>query len=140
MVNAVSVGRLPFQPLHHSEPLRTADWLALYKLQDYVPLFEANGYDNTDFLVGISQEVSLAQTTSGVGGGEVAGDEHLFCVQELVELGVQKVGHRKKILAALSNITTRDHLFTTKPVRDLLTDPNHPSPHFTPLFSTDKYL
>ena len=67
-MNAVSVDRLPFQPLHHSEPLRTADWLALYKLQDYVPLFEANGYDNTDFLVGISQEVSLAQTTSGVGG------------------------------------------------------------------------
>ena len=64
--------------------------------------------------------------------------EDLFCVQELVELGVQKVGHRKKILAALSNITTRDHLFSTKPVRDLLTE--HPSSHFTSLFSTDEYL
>lgn len=38
-----------------------------------------------------------------------------------MELGVQKVGHRKKILAALTNITARDHLFSTKPVRDLLT-------------------
>ena len=56
---------LPSQPLHHSEPLRIADWLALYKLQDYVPLFEANGYDHTDILVGISQEVRLHKPSQG---------------------------------------------------------------------------
>ena len=51
----------------------------------------------------------------------------MFYVQELVELGVQKVGHRKKILAALTNITARDHLFSTKPVRTCIL--RHPNPH-----------
>ena len=51
----------------------------------------------------------------------------MFYVQELVELGVQKVGHRKKILAALTNITSRDHLFSTKPVRTCIL--RHPNPH-----------
>lgn len=55
----------------------------------------------------------------------------LFYAQELVELGVQKVGHRKKILAALTNITARDHLFSTKPVRTCVL--RHPNPHPPPL-------
>ena len=56
---------------------------------------------------------------------------NLFYIQELVELGVQKVGHRKKILAALTNITARDHLFSTKPVRTCIL--RHPNPHPPPL-------
>lgn len=33
------------------------EWLTAYKLQEYVPIFEAQGYDNTEFLAGITQEV-----------------------------------------------------------------------------------
>lgn len=45
------------QPLQPSEPLPIGDWLALYKLPEYLSLFEASGYDSTDFVVGITQEV-----------------------------------------------------------------------------------
>lgn len=41
------------------EAIAIADWLAGYKLQDYVASFEAQGYDNTDFLAGITQEVCM---------------------------------------------------------------------------------
>ena len=47
------------QPLQLSEPLPIGDWLALYKLPEYLSLFEASGYDSTDFVVGITQEVRL---------------------------------------------------------------------------------
>lgn len=34
-----------------------------------------------------------------------------------MELGVQKVGHRKKILAALTSVVAKDRFLNTKPVR-----------------------
>ena len=43
------------------ESISIADWLMSYKLSEYVTLFENNGYDNTDFLLGISVEVSLVE-------------------------------------------------------------------------------
>lgn len=41
----------------------------------------------------------------------------LVSVQELAEVGVQKIGHRKKITAAISSVPVREHfLGGTKPV------------------------
>ena len=68
------------------------DWLASYKLVDYVPLFEGAGYDTTEFLQGLTTD-------------------------ELVEIGVVKPGHKKKILAALSSLRHKEHLLMSKPVR-----------------------
>jgi len=42
---------------------------------------------------------------------------NMGCIQELMELGVQKVGHRKKILAALTSVVAKDRFLNTKPVR-----------------------
>ena len=66
-----------------------------YKLGDYIPLFEGAGYDATDFLQGLTSD-------------------------ELVEVGVVKPGHKKKILTALSSLRHKEHLIMTKPVRALL--------------------
>lgn len=68
-----------------------SDWLTNYKLAEYIPLLENNGYENTELLVDITQE-------------------------ELLDLGVQKVGHRKKLTSALSNWPKKEHFFQTKPV------------------------
>lgn len=45
--------------LGSADPIAIGDWLTGYKLQDYIPLFEAHGYDNTDLLAGITQEVCV---------------------------------------------------------------------------------
>lgn len=74
-----------------TEPVPIGDWLASYKLADYVPLFESAGYDTTDFLQGLTSD-------------------------QLLEIGVNKPGHKKKILAALSSIRHKEHLLMTKPV------------------------
>lgn len=82
----------PLQPGHHvTEPVPIADWLAGYKLTDYVPIFVEAGYDTTDFLQGLTSD-------------------------QLVEIGVVKPGHKKKILTALSSIRHKEHLLMTKPV------------------------
>ena len=78
-----------------TEPIPIGDWLAQYKLGDYTQLFEASGYDRTDFLVSITSD-------------------------ELTEIGVQKPGHRKKIMSALSSLVHTEHLISTKPVSDEL--------------------
>ena len=62
-----------------------------YKLGDYIALFEAAGYDTTDFLKGLTSD-------------------------ELVEIGVVKPGHKKKILSALSSLHHKEHLIMSKPV------------------------
>ena len=68
-----------------------ADWLGSYKLADYVSLFEAAGFDNTDFLAGITTD-------------------------DLTDIGLQKPGHRKKIMTALTAVASKEHLIHTKPV------------------------
>ena len=68
------------------------DWLSGYKLGEYIPLFEGAGYDTTDFLQGLTTD-------------------------ELVEIGVVKPGHKKKILAALSSLRHKEHLLMSKPVK-----------------------
>ena len=79
------------QPLHVTEPIPIADWLYSYKLNDYVPLFEAAGYDATDFLQSATSD-------------------------DLMEIGVTKPGHKKKILSALSSLRHKEHLIMSKPV------------------------
>ena len=74
-----------------TEPIPIGDWLTSYKLGDYTSLFEANGYDRTDFLLSITSD-------------------------ELTEIGVQKPGHKKKILSAVSALIHTEHLISTKPV------------------------
>ena len=74
-----------------TEPIPIGDWLVSYKLSDYTALFESNGYNTTDFLYGISAE-------------------------ELGEIGVQKPGHRKKIMTALASIHHKEIIVLTKPV------------------------
>ena len=74
-----------------TDPIPIGDWLASYKLGDYTSLFEASGYDRTDFLLSITSD-------------------------ELTEIGVQKPGHKKKILSAVSSLIHTEHLISTKPV------------------------
>ena len=54
-------------------------------------VFEEAGYDTTDFLKGITTD-------------------------ELTEIGVQKPGHKKKIMTALSTVHHKEHLLLEKPV------------------------
>ena len=82
---------IPPQPLQVTEPIPIGDWLTNYKLGDYTLLFEASGYDRTDFLLSITSD-------------------------ELVEIGVQKPGHKKKIMSAVSALLHKEHLIATKPV------------------------
>jgi len=77
--------------MHVADPIAIADWLAGYKLSDYIPQFEAAGFDNTDFLQGVISD-------------------------ELTEIGVTKPGHKKKILTALASLHHKEHLIMTKPV------------------------
>ena len=77
--------------MHVADPIPIADWLLGYKLSDYVPQFEAAGFDSTDFLQGVMSD-------------------------ELIEIGVTKPGHKKKILTALSSLHHKEHLIMTKPV------------------------
>lgn len=77
-----------------------SEWLMGYKLGDYTPLFEGAGYDATDFLQGLTSD-------------------------ELVEVGVVKPGHKKKILTALSSLRHKEHLIMTKPVRPVRPVPSH---------------
>lgn len=79
------------QVLPVTEPIPIGDWLSSYKLGDYTHLFEASGYDRTDFLLSITSD-------------------------ELVEIGVQKPGHKKKIMSAVSSLIHKEHLIATKPV------------------------
>lgn len=83
--------RIVHQSLQVTEPIAIGDWLSNYKLGDYSSLFEANGYDRTDFLASITSD-------------------------DLSEIGVQKPGHRKKIMSALSSLIHTEHLISTKPV------------------------
>lgn len=89
-VNSFLLYILP-QPVQITEPIKIGDWLASYKLTDYTALFESNGYDTTDFLYGILAE-------------------------ELGEIGVQKPGHRKKIMTALAAVHHKEIIVVNKPV------------------------
>jgi len=40
------------------EALPISDWLTKYKLVDYISLFQQAGFDNTEFIAGITTEVS----------------------------------------------------------------------------------
>ena len=83
---------LLFQPqLSHMEHMHIMEWLVGYKLADYAPLLETNGYETTELLVGISHD-------------------------ELQEMGINKIGHRKKLISALSNWPQREPFFHIKPV------------------------
>ena len=73
------------------EHMPVSEWLTSYKLADYVTVFEANGYDTTELTVGITQD-------------------------ELQEMGVTKIGHRKKLITALASWPQKDHFFHVKPV------------------------
>ena len=83
----------PPQMLPITEPIPIGDWLSSYKLGDYTHLFEVSGYDRTDFLLSITSD-------------------------ELVEIGVQKPGHKKKIMSAVSSLIHKEHLIATKPVSE----------------------
>ncbi|CAI8006143.1 Caskin-1 [Geodia barretti] len=72
------------------EHMPVSEWLTSYKLADYVTVFEANGYDTTELTVGITQD-------------------------ELQEMGVTKIGHRKKLITALASWPQKDHFFHVKP-------------------------
>ena len=90
--NVLFLPPLPLpQMLPITEPIPIGDWLSSYKLGDYTHLFEASGYDRTDFLLSITSD-------------------------ELVEIGVQKPGHKKKIMSAVSSLIHKEHLIATKPV------------------------
>lgn len=83
--------RVPQPQLSHVEHMAITEWLTSYKLADYGSVLESNGYETTELLVGISHE-------------------------ELQEMGINKIGHRKKLLSALSNWPQRESFFHTKPV------------------------
>ena len=91
----------PPQMLPITEPIPIGDWLSSYKLGDYTHLFEVNGYDRTDFLLSITSD-------------------------ELVEIGVQKPGHKKKIMSAVSSLIHKEHLIATKPVSESPSSRNKP--------------
>jgi hypothetical protein len=59
-------------------------------MAEYAPMFEGNGYDTTELLVGIPHE-------------------------ELQEIGITKIGHRKKLISALSGWPQKDQFFQVKP-------------------------
>ena len=40
------------------EAIPISEWLVKYKLSDYITIFQQAGFDNTDFIVGITAEVS----------------------------------------------------------------------------------
>ena len=67
------------------------EWLKIHKLADYAPLLEDNGYETTELMIGLTHE-------------------------ELQEIGITKIGHRKKLVAALSSWPHRDQFFQGKPV------------------------
>ena len=76
-----------------TNPLPIIDWLALFNLQQYSEAFVAAGYDDSSYLVEITDKVSstviwllLCQT--------------LVCLdaKDLIALGIEKPGHRKKLL------------------------------------------
>ena len=75
----------------HMEHMPISEWLMGYKLADYAPVLEGNGYETTELLVGVSHE-------------------------ELQEMGINKMGHRKKLLSALSNWPQQESFFQEKPV------------------------
>ena len=94
-----------------------SDWLNSYKMPQYVSLLVDSGYDNTDFLLGITAEVRRP-TDYDLLYLEYEWP-HLsppLLLQELAELGVSKVGHRKRILSALSRLIPKEHFLTFKPV------------------------
>jgi hypothetical protein len=72
------------------EHMPISEWLVGYKLADYAPVLEGHGYETTELLVGISHE-------------------------ELQEMGINKIGHRKKLLSALSNWPQQESFFHVKP-------------------------
>ncbi len=74
-----------------TDPVLIADWLASYKLADYTSIFQGAGYDATDFLQALTSD-------------------------DLVEIGVVKPGHKKKIMAAFSSLRHKEHLIMAKPV------------------------
>ena len=83
---------LLLQPqMSHMEHMPISEWLVGYKLADYAPVLEGHGYETTELLVGISHE-------------------------ELQEMGINKIGHRKKLLSALSNWPQQESFFHVKPV------------------------
>ena len=67
------------------------EWLTSYKLADYAPVLEGNGYDTTELMIGITHE-------------------------ELQEMGITKIGHRKKLISALTAWPQDDHFLQVKPV------------------------
>jgi hypothetical protein len=59
------------------------EWLTSMKLTDYVDLFVQEGFNTTDFVIGLTAE-------------------------ELIGLGMSKIGHRKRFLAALQSLPSED--------------------------------
>lgn len=74
------------------------EWLRSHKLGDYAPVLEGNGYGTTELMIGLTHE-------------------------ELQEMGIAKIGHRKKLIAGLASWPQRDNFFQGKPVcsRDIIT-------------------
>ena len=73
------------------EHMPIAEWLTGYKLGDYIPVLKDSGYETTELLVSISHD-------------------------ELQEMGITKIGHRKKLISALANWPQREPFFHSKPV------------------------
>ena len=81
--------------LPHTEHMAISKWLTGYKLVDYISIFEACGYETTELLVGVTSD-------------------------ELQEMGISKIGHRKKIISALDHWHHKEHFFQTKPVCNMI--------------------
>ena len=81
--------------MSHMEHMPISEWLVGYKLAEYASVLEGNGYETTELLVGISHE-------------------------ELQEMGINKIGHRKKLLSALSSWPQQESFFQVKPVGHVL--------------------
>ena len=73
------------------EHMPVLEWLTSCKLADYASIFEASGYDTTELMVGMNHE-------------------------ELQEIGITKIGHRKKLMSALASWPQKEHFFQVKPV------------------------
>ena len=67
------------------------EWLTSYKLADYAPVLEGNGYETTELMLGMTHE-------------------------ELQDMGITKIGHRKKLISALASWSPKEHLLQVKPV------------------------
>ena len=82
-----------------------------YKLTDYITIFQQAGFDNTEFIAGITTEVIINEWP------KIMLLNVWHCTQELIDIGVTKIGHRKKIMTGIQTSQLKEPILTKKPVR-----------------------